>query len=424
MGAFSEPLPDESVAKEKNRHGEEQGEGGETAGLSGAAGDSLRPNREFQAGRVAAVATGHAVHDTYTAFLPPLLPKFIAQFGLLKTEAGLLAVMLQIPSLLQPAIGHLSDRHNLRWIVILAPSAAAVLMSSLGIAPSYPILLLLLLFAGINSAGIHAVAPVIAGKLSGSRLGKGMGYWMVGGELGRTIGPVIVVGALGLVGMSGLPILMIGGFLASAILYWNLRDVLVMGTADGPQEHWLKALRKMRTVMIPVAGIITMRAFMATALTTYLPTFLTEEGSRLWFAGISLSVLEAAGIAGAYLGGSLSDLIGRRRILLIAQLVTATLMLIFLNVTGGLRVILLPILGFNLLSLTPVVMALVQENFPENRALANGTYMALSFIIRAAAILLMGALGDFFGLRYAFYLSAGLMIAGLPLIRLLPAAKN
>ncbi len=379
-------------------------------------------DQTFQAGKVAAIATGHAVHDTYTAFLSPLLPRLIEKFALLKTEAGLLAVLLQIPSLLQPLIGHLSDRVNLRWVVITAPSVAAILLSCMGIAPSYAFLMIILLFAGLNSAALHAVAPVVAGRLSGNRLGKGMGFWMVGGELGRTLGPVIVVSAVGLFSMEKMPFLMFGGFLASAFLYWKLRGVTGELQEEHPPLHWRQALKRMRPVMVPLAGIITLRSFMASALTTFLPTFLTEEGSNLWFAGISLSVLEAAGVAGALLGGSLSDRLGRRRILFFAQLTTALFMLIFLMVKGVVRLPLLPVLGFSLLSLTPVIMALVQENFPENRALANGVYMAMSFVIRAAAILLMGVVGDLFGLRVAFYLSAGLMVVGLPLIRLLPAS--
>jgi len=379
---------------------------------------------KFQVVRVSAIAFGHAVHDTYTAFLSPLLPKFIEKFALLKTEAGLLAVLLQLPSLLQPVIGHFSDHRNLRWIVIATPSVAAVLMSCTGVAPSYAILAVLLLFAGLNSAALHAVAPVIAGKFSGERLGKGMGYWMVGGELGRTLGPVVVVSALGLFSMNKLPYLMGGGFLASFVLYWKLKDVTTVSDRRAEALHWFKALKHMGPVMLPLAGIITMRSFMASVLTTYLPTFLTEEGSNLWLAGISLSVLEAAGVVGAFLGGALSDTLGRRRILFLAQLVTALFVLIFLNVDGWLRFPLLLILGFSLLSLTPVIMALVQENFPQNRALANGVYMAMSFVIRALAILLIGTIGDEFSLRTAFYFSSGLMLLGLPLIFLLPGKSR
>jgi len=65
---------------------------------------------QFQAGHVLTVSAGHAVHDTYTAFLPSLLPVFIANLSLSNTEAGLLTVFMQGPSLVQPLIGHLADR--------------------------------------------------------------------------------------------------------------------------------------------------------------------------------------------------------------------------------------------------------------------------------------------------------------------------
>ena len=45
----------------------------------------------FQTGRVATVAGGHAVHDTYVAFLPPLLPVFVERWALSNTSVGILS---------------------------------------------------------------------------------------------------------------------------------------------------------------------------------------------------------------------------------------------------------------------------------------------------------------------------------------------
>ena len=41
--------------------------------------------------------------------------------------------------------------------------------------------------AGLSVAAFHATAPVAVAYLSGNRLGRGMGFFMVGGELGRRI---------------------------------------------------------------------------------------------------------------------------------------------------------------------------------------------------------------------------------------------
>jgi FSR family fosmidomycin resistance protein-like MFS transporter len=98
-------------------------------------------------------------------------------------------------------------------------------------------------------------------------------------------------------------------------------------------------------------------------------------------------------------------------------------MFLFLAVTGWLRFPLLLMLGLTALSVTPVVMAMVQESYPENRALANGAYMAADVAIRSVVVLILGALGDWLGLRWAFAISAIVPLLGLPLILLLPEKR-
>ncbi len=374
----------------------------------------------FQTDRVLTISAGHAVHDTYTAFLAPLLPAFIANLSLSNTEAGLLTVFMQGPSLLQPFIGHLADRVSLRYCVILAPAVTAVMMSLLGVAPSYAALAMFLLVVGVSSASIHAVGPVMAGNLSGRRLGRGMGFWMVGGELGRTLGPIVIVSTVRFMTLRGTPWLMIGGLLASAILYLRLRDVSGRPPNERRGLPWRQALQAMGPLLVPLVGIIVARSFMMSALTTYLPIFLSEEGADLWLAGVSLSVLEAAGMVGALLGGAMSDRLGRRLVLFVSMLATPLFMFIFLAVDGWVQFPLLLVMGFTALSVTPAIMALAQESLPENRALANGVYMSLSFVLRSGVVVVLGALGDLFGLRLAFTASAVIPLLGLPLILLLP----
>jgi FSR family fosmidomycin resistance protein-like MFS transporter len=378
----------------------------------------------FQTGRVLTISAAHAVHDTYTAFLPPLLPEFISRLALSNTEAGALTVFLQAPSVLQPYIGHLGDRVNLRYLVIAAPAIAAVIMSLLGLAPRYAVLALFLTVVGLSSAGFHAVAPVVAGRLSGPSLGRGMGLWMVGGELGRTIGPLVIVTALNFMTLEGTAWLMVFGLAASLLLYILLRDLPVSSRHNHEGLSFRQGLRAIRPLLVPLLGIITARASLLAALTTYLPIFLTEEGASLWSAGMSLTLLEAAGVVGALVGGSLSDRLGRRSVLFVAMLSTPLFMLAFLVAGRWARLPLLLVMGFTSLSVAPVIMALVQESSPDNRALANGLYMALAFVIRSLAVLALGALGDLSSLRLAFAASAIVPLLALPLVFMFPERQT
>ena len=114
---------------------------------------------EFQTGRLVTIAGGHAVDYTFTVFSCRRCCR-----GLLSgcpcpnAAAGALSAFLQLPGLLQPVIGHLADRSTLRWIVVLGPGVTATAMSLLGWAPSYVVLALLLLVAGMSVAGFHATA--------------------------------------------------------------------------------------------------------------------------------------------------------------------------------------------------------------------------------------------------------------------------
>jgi FSR family fosmidomycin resistance protein-like MFS transporter len=302
----------------------------------------------------------------------------------------------------------------------MTPAITATAMSLLGVAPNYMVLVFLLMVTGLSSATLHSVAPVMAGRLSGSYLGRGMGFWMVGGELGRTLGPLIIVTAIQVLGLQGTTWLMLGGWLTSILLFFRLRDVATVESGDGQGIPWRRALQVMAPLLVPIVGIIVVRALMSAAITTFLPVFLTEEGAALWFAGVSLSILEAAGVAGALLGGTLSDRLGRRVILFISLITTPILMLAFVFVSGWLRFPLLLAMGFTALSVVPVIMALVQERFPENRSMANGVYMALSFVIRSSAIVALGAMSDAFSMRTAFVAAALVTFLGLPFVFLLP----
>lgn len=386
--------------------GVEGREGAETAATDG----------EFQTGRLATIAGGHAVHDTFTAFLPPLLPRFVERLSLSNTAAGLLSAFLQLPSLLQPFIGHLADRTTLRWIVVLGPGVTATAMSLLGWAPGYVVLALLLMVAGISVAAFHATAPVAVGYLSGNKLGRGMGFWMVGGELGRTLGPLVVVSALAVMSERSMIFLALAGAATSVVLHVRLRDVPLRTRGEGEQIPWRRAVSAMRGTMAVLAGLIVLRSMMTMSVTIFLPLFLTEQGTDPWLAGAALSIVEAAGIAGALAGGWVSDQIGRRAVLVFGHIAAPSALLLFLAADGAVRIALLPVIGFTLLAIPPVFMALVQERFPESRALANGVYLSINFAIRSLAAIGYGAVGDAFGLPTAMRVAALATFAGLPLI--------
>ncbi|MGQ9787603.1 MAG: MFS transporter, partial [Anaerolineae bacterium] len=187
---------------------------------------------------------------------------------------------------------------------------------------------------------------------------------------------------------------------------------------------WRAALRALSATMKPLAGIVILRAFVVAALVTYLPTFMTREGSNLWLAGISLTIFQVGSIAGAWLGGPSSDRWGRRTVLWISLTVVAMLMALFLITSQGVRLGVLLLLGVGVSGTFPVLLALAQEALPSNRALANGIYMAITFATESIAVISIGIVGDWVGLRAAYIGCTVAPLLCLPLVAQLPTEQR
>ncbi|MCP4623239.1 MAG: MFS transporter [bacterium] len=374
----------------------------------------------FQTGKILALSIAHFIHDVYSSFLAPLLPLLIEKLSMSLTQAGFLSTIMQIPALLNPHIGVLADRISIRYFVILAPAMTSIPMSLIGMAPSYGVLLILLFIAGISVSMFHVPSPVMVADLSAARKGRGMSFYMTGGELARTVGPLVAVAAVSVFGLEDFYPVMIFGLLSSVWLYFKFRKVPVKQVSSKRRLSILETWRSLRHVLLPLTAILVTRGFMHASMTAFLPTYIEMETGNLWLAGIALTLFEAAGVAGVLTAGSISDGFGRRKTLLVSLLGAPLFLFLFTVTGGGLRVAALLVVGFTLLSTTPVMLALVQENAGHSPAAANGLFMMVSFMARSAVVVLVGFIADRIGLNAAYLISAAMGLIGIPFVLMLP----
>ncbi|MFO8074064.1 MAG: MFS transporter [Polyangia bacterium] len=381
--------------------------------------------RRFRTGPVLLLSGAHFVHDIYTAFLAPLLPLLIDKLQLTLLQAGSLTLFLRVPSVLNPLVGSLIDRGGFaRALVIVSPGITGLLLSGIGLAPSYGALAAILLCAGLSNAALHVSTPVLIFEVAGARIGRGMSFYMVGGELARTVGPLAAVQAVSFFTLEGLWKAAPVAIAASLVLWWRLGGLQRERTSTSEPSHLLAVWRRMGRTIIGLVGIMVSRSFMAAATVTFLPTFVYGEGETLLMANISLSVLELAGAVGALTAGTVSDWAGRRWVLFVAVACAPPLMLLFLAVDGLWRLPVLVGLGLAALSTTPVLMAVMIENAGSDRAAANGTFMMISFAVRSVVVLAVGGLGDAIGLRDTYALCALIAALGLPFVLLMPRRRG
>jgi len=345
----------------------------------------------------------------------------IEDLGLSYAMAGLLTIFLRIPSLANPFIGALLDKINIRALLIVSPAVTACIMSLLPAAPSYSILIVMLLATGISSACFHVPAPVMIGRFSGSKMGMGMSIFMLSGELARSIGPMLILAALSLWGRQGTYRIIPLGLAASILLFFMLRRTEISHVANTRgSAHALRQLLRSSRLFLVIGGILLSKNILIAALTAFLPTYLMDRGSTLWLAGASLSIVELSGGIGTFTSGSLSDRVGRRTMLLIAAVFTPLVMGLFLMAEGWFLFPVLAVLGVFSFSINPVLMALVQENAPTYPSVANGMFMTIGFITISICTFFIGLMADHYGLEITYRICAGLSLIGIPMTLLLP----
>lgn len=378
----------------------------------------------FQTVNVLLLSLCHFVHDVYSSFLAPLLPIIVERFGLSLTQAGLLSTVMQLPALANPWLGKLADRISVRYFVIFAPALTAIPMSLLNLAPGYGVLLLLMFFTGISVSLFHVPAPVMVYRLAGARAGKGMSFFMTGGELARTLGPLAITSVVALVGFDNYSPIMIVGIATSTVMYLKLRDLPTPPRTGRQQVSLRGTVQQMRPLLLPLSAIMVTRGFMHASLGAFLPMYIYHHTGDYWLAGSGLALFEAAGVVGIMTVGSLSDRLGRRNMLLFSLVLAPVGFLLFSFSPPLLKIPALLLTGFTLLSTTPVMLAMIQEFSGKGSSSANGIFMMISFLARSAVVVVVGAVADLIGLEKTYIMSGLIGLCGIPVILKIPDERN
>jgi len=377
-----------------------------------------KSSNSFQLGNVITISFAHLVNDIYSSFLSPLLPLLVKKYGITLSLAGMLNLFQQIPALFQPFVGILSEKIPARFLLIFAPSITAISMSMLGIANDYGALIIIVIFAGVGSTLFHVPGSVMVKRISGERIGKGMSYFMLGGELARSLGPMLVLGAVEFWSLEETYKLIPIGITATVLLFLRFRKIRITKDLKKTKENisYYKEIKKHSTLFIQISGVFFFSAIMRGALTAFLPVYIVEKGSSLWFGGIALSIFQLAGAAGTFLSGTISDKMGRRKVLFLISAISPILMFVFVFSSGIFSFALLIMMGLSMFGITPVMLALINEIESVHISFINGVFMTINFLSGSFGIIIVGFLGDLFSLKNAFIISPLVGLLTLPFI--------
>jgi FSR family fosmidomycin resistance protein-like MFS transporter len=371
---------------------------------------------------MAALSAGHCATDFANGALPALLPFMVDRFSLSYTLAAV--VMLAstaASSLVQPLFGAWSDRRGVIWLLPAGVALAGIGIALAAAAPSYWLVILLVIVSGLGVAAFHPEGSKFAAYASGSRRASGMSLFSVGGNIGYALGPTAttpLVLALGLTGGLLLALPVLGVAVALVLVLPFLR-----GFVPEPGSRSAATGEDRPGALALLLGVIAFRSVAWFGLITFVPLWEVSLGQSKSHGSHLLSLMLLAGGLGTLAAGPIADRIGRRPVVIASMAATAPLTFAYVVVGGVPGAIALALVGVCVISTFGVTMVMAQEYLPHRIGMASGLSIGLSIGLGGVAAVGLGALADSIDLRSAMYAAAAAPLAGLVLALLLPSSR-
>jgi len=369
------------------------------------------------------LSAAHFFIDAYASMLGVFLPFLRESLNLTLTEAGILGGALVFSSsLLQPIYGYLADQLRHKIFAALGPAISGVFICSLGIAPDFYSLLVLVILGGIGIAAFHPQGASVTRELSDKRPGYEMSVFITGGMIGYGIGPIYITSVITLAGLEQSYWAAVPGVLVS--LYLLLYGPNPSRKVKPIRQTHLKKqiLEKIKPLSVHYF-LVVIRSLNHMVFVAFIPLYFTVRGLTVTEGAQHLSLfLLTGGVTGLF-GGMLADRFGGRIICAISMIGYTPMALAFLLTTGPLSTLMCALAGGFLLLANPVNVVMAQKLIPEAASTVAALMMGFAWGVSGFVIPLIGGFGDVFGLHIVLVWFVALTSPGFLLAFWLPSHR-
>ncbi len=315
----------------------------------------------------------HFLNDGIANYLPGVLPFIVTSAHIPLTFAGTLMTALGLGQGLQPLSGWIADRIGGRMLVLGGVALSTTSAALIGWAHPLWLLLCLLFFTGIGNTAFHPQALSMTRSALTKRPGVSMSLFLIGGEVGRSLGPL---GAGFVVHRWGLPWIWLLAVPLILTYPWIVRAVPAQsprppaGTRIRFTSHGKPAIALLLYALVRSATVY--------EITTLAPIVWNQRGGSLVAGASLITVFIGIGIAGNLLGGTLDDRVGKRIVLIGTSALAVVTLMAFMSLSGLWEWPILALMGVALFGSSPTTMLIGQDIFLENPALGSGIALGLA----------------------------------------------
>lgn len=379
--------------------------------------------------QVILLAMGHFFNDFYCNFLPILLPILIPKLGLSLTLSGALVMVMSLSAnVLQPVFGYFMDKYNFNKIMPLIIPFGAVFICLTNWASNFIVLAVLIGLSGLAVSTFHPMGAGLVSKVApDGKISTCISIFVAGGSFGFALAPILLVYFMQMYSLDYLPILIIPAIILGILMYSSgLSKARFVNEQVAKNMHFNLAQILQNKPLMLLNISMGLRAWLFTALVTFLPLWAIEKGCDNTLSGWILTIYLCGSVIGGLIGGALNDKIGYKKVILWALIFTLipTMYFLFAQQIDILMYIALFVGGGLVMAANPGAIVWGQDLLPDNPGMASGMMLGLSFGLGGFGTMLIGSLAESYGLTMALALTAILLVISIVLVYLTPEKRR
>lgn len=353
--------------------------------------------------KLISISVAHFVNDFYMSLIAPISFIFAQKFNLTLTMQGLLVfVIMGFGNLTQPIIGGIVDKKGKTFFIIISLVWISFWMNITGLINNYYLLLLVVALGSLASALFHPLASSVVISLGKNSKGKMLSIFMTLGTLAGAVSPMISIPLIQKYGLSVLTYFMIPGFLVAIFMYLSrVQDIEFVSKKEVHKNSKFKITSYAKKLMSMLVIISMNKTFVRRIAVAFGIQILLLKNIDLKIATIVLTVHLFLAAGGTLFGGVLNDKLGSRKTLVIFNILSGALFIVFAFTSGNLSLIAFTLLGASLSIINTSTVVMSHELFPKNVNTGYGLVGGLSTGLSGLGLLLLGKIADLYSLNFA-----------------------
>ena len=340
--------------------------------------------------------------------LLPTLPQYVAGLGGTAGQIGLVMGAMTLTSVIvRPYCAKLADDHGRKLLMLAGVACFAALFWGYELVATVSPLYLVRIAHGVaHGCYLAASYSYVADLAPAHRRGEVMGIYAASNVLSMAIFPAV---GTTIIGYTGSFIILFNCSMVSGAIAFA--SIVFLGetkpSGQRPKPTSLAIIARQRPVILASLTLFACAAAYG-AVNTFLPVYAPQRGLANF--GVFFSVYAVSTLISRVLTGTLSDRIGRRRVIIpfLGLLVVAVFLLPLLD-SMALLVLIGVLFGLGFGAVMPTLNALVvDDTLPKDRGSALAFFTSFMDIGITFGSVILGFVGEFWG--YATMFSVGGLI--------------